>query len=295
MDKKKVIDYFRFSKEQAAGVSSLFVFIVVLQLCYLYLDFNTVAVDTLAKQSWLSNQVIIDSLKSTSSRARPVTYPFNPNFISDYKGYKLGMSVTEIDRLLAFRKLNKYVNSALEFQKVTLISDSLLDSMSPSFKFPDWVKNKRNDTYPAYKDGKVAAKVEKMSLKDINSATQEDLMKVYGIGQVLSERILKLKEAVGGIVSMDQMNDVWGLSPEVVDKLKLSFKVVKVPDVKKIDINNATIKELAQFTYFKYSLAREIVIIRSMNGDFANIEDLTKIKGFPVEKANIIALYLDFH
>jgi hypothetical protein len=34
-------------------------------------------------------------------------------------------------------------------------------------------------------------------------------MKVYGIGQVLSERILKMKEAVGGIVSMDQMHDVW--------------------------------------------------------------------------------------
>jgi hypothetical protein len=33
-------------------------------------------------------------------------------------------------------------------------------------------------------------------------------MKVYGIGQVLSERI-KMKEAVGGIVSMDQMHDVW--------------------------------------------------------------------------------------
>jgi hypothetical protein len=31
-----------------------------------------------------------------------------------------------------------------------------------------------------------------------------------------------------------------------------------------------------------------------MNGDI-NIEDLTKIKGFPVEKANIIALYLDFN
>jgi DNA uptake protein ComE-like DNA-binding protein len=49
----------------------------------------------------------------------------------------------------------------------------------------------------------------KSSCKDINSATQEDLMKVYGIGQVLSERILKMKEAVGGIVSMDQMHDVW--------------------------------------------------------------------------------------
>jgi DNA uptake protein ComE-like DNA-binding protein len=294
MDRKKALDYFRFSKEQAVGVLSLFVVIVVLQLCYLYMDFNTLAVDTPAKQSWMSNQVIVDSLKSASSRAHPAMYPFNPNFVSDYKGYKLGMSVTEIDRLLAFRKQNKYVNSSLEFQKVTLVSDSLLKSMSPFFKFPDWVKNKRSDTYPIYKDTKALAKSENVVLKDINSATQEDLMRVYGIGQVLSERILKLKEAVGGIVSMDQMNDVWGLSPEVVNKLKLSFKVVKVPDIKKIDVNNASIKELAQFTYFKYSLAREIVIYRSMNGDFANIEDLTKIKGFPVEKANIIALYLDF-
>jgi DNA uptake protein ComE-like DNA-binding protein len=36
----------------------------------------------------------------------------------------------------------------------------------------------------------------------------------------------------------------------------------------------------------------KIVTYRSMNGDINNIEDLTKIKGFPVEKLNIIALYL---
>lgn len=291
---KKVLTYLRFSKEQSAGVLSLFVVVIVLQLCNHYLDFNKIVVDTTEKQSWMSNQVIVDSLKNTSSKLRPVIYPFNPNFISDYKGYKLGMSLPEIDRLLAFRKQNKYVNSAEEFQKVTLVSDSLLNSMSPYFKFPDWVKSKRNDTYPIYKDSKAFAKVEKVVVKDINSATQEDLMKVYGIGQVLSERILKMKESVGGIVSMDQMHDVWGLTPDVVDKLKLSFKVTKLPDVKKIDINNASLKELTQFAYFKYGLAREIVIFRSMNGDFANIEDLTKIKGFPVEKANIIALYLDF-
>jgi hypothetical protein len=39
-------------------------------------------------------------------------------------------------------------------------------------------------------------------------------MEVFGVGQVLSDRILKERN-VGGIVSMDQMND-WGLTPEVV-------------------------------------------------------------------------------
>ena len=51
---------------------------------------------------------------------------------------------------------------------------------------------------------------------------------------------------------------------------------------------------MSQFIYFKYALAKQILIYRSMNGDFKNIEDLSKIKGFPVDKAKIIALYLKF-
>jgi hypothetical protein len=31
-----------------------------------------------------------------------------------------------------------------------------------------------------------------------------------------------------------------------------------------------------------------------MNGDIKNIDDLTKIKGLSIDKANIIVLYLDF-
>jgi DNA uptake protein ComE-like DNA-binding protein len=52
---------------------------------------------------------------------------------------------------------------------------------------------------------------------------------------------------------------------------------------------------MAQFPYFRYALAKQIVTYRSMNGDIRNIEDLTKIKDFPVEKSNIIALYLTFN
>ena len=138
------------------------------------------------------------------------------------------------------------------------------------------------------------AKKEKIVLIDINKASQEDLIKIYGIGEAISLRILKQKESLGGFVSMEQMNDVWGLSPEVVENLNAHFKVLVLPNLKKIDINNASLKELSQFPYFKYPLAKQIVTFRSMNGDIKNVEDLIKIKGFPVEKANIIGLYLDF-
>ena len=294
MNFKIIKSYFKFSSEQRLGVFVLFAIIISVQLAYFFTDFSSVSNDSPEKEKWLSLQSQIDSIKEEKLDYVPKIYPFNPNFISDYKGYKLGMSVSEIDRLLAFRKQNKYVNSPEEFQAVTKVSDSLLNAISPYFKFPDWVKNKKEfKEYKKYPNSAFAKK-EKIVIIDINQATQEDLIKIYGIGEAISLRILKMKESLGGFVSMEQMKDVWGLSPEVIENLNSHFKVSALPDVKKVDINNASIKELSQFPYFNYQIARQIVTFRSMNGDFKNVDDLTKIKGLSIEKANIIALYLDF-
>lgn len=286
--------YFIFSKEQRTGIIVLFGIIIILQLIYFFVDFDLSSKTSPEKEQWLALQSQIDSMKRQKNDYVPKIYPFNPNFITDYKGYKLGMSVAEIDRLLAFRKENKYVNSPQEFQAVTKVSDSLLNAISPYFKFPDWVKNKREFAASKKYGDKAFAKKEKVVTIDINQATQEDLIKIYGIGEAISLRILKFKENLGGFVSMEQMNDIWGLSPEVIENLNAHFKVSASPTVKKIDINNASIKELSLFPYFKYPISKNIVTFRSMNGDLKNTEDLTKIKGLSIEKAKIIALYLDF-
>ncbi|SFE19889.1 ComEA family DNA-binding protein [Flavobacterium xueshanense] len=298
MSFKTIQTYFKFTNEQRTSIFFLFLIIVVLQLVYFFIDFSTVSKEYPEKQKWLSLQTEMDSLKMDSKNSQPKIYLFNPNFITDYKGYKLGMSIQEIDRLLAFRRENKYVNSPEEFQNVTKVSDSLLNLIAPYFKFPDWVNNKKQNSkfkeFEAYQN-KTFAKKEKIIIIDINQATKEDLVKIYGIGEAISVRILKQKETLGGFVSMEQMQDVWGLSPEVIENLITHFTVLAVPRFKKIEINNASLKELSQFYYFRYALAKEIVTYRSMNGNIKNIEDLTKIKGFPVDKANIIGLYLDFN
>ncbi|MBC7607138.1 MAG: helix-hairpin-helix domain-containing protein [Burkholderiales bacterium] len=284
--------YFKFSKSQRNGIFVLLTAIVVFQMLYFFVDFKTKPLQTEDKrQQWMDLQTPIDSLQREKKVQIPKIYPFNPNFITDFKGYKLGMSVAEIDRLLAYRQTNRYVNSGEEFQKVTGVSDSLLRSMSPYFKFPDWVKNKSK--FKSFPNTRLESKQVKAIL-DLNLATQEDLKKVYGIGDGLSERILKEKTKFGAFVSMEQLKDIWGLSPEVVESLNKDFKIATIPDVKKININSASVKELMNFPYFRYALAKSIVTFRSMNGEIKNTEDLIKISGFPVDKIKIIALYLEF-
>ncbi|MGO4770769.1 ComEA family DNA-binding protein [Flavobacterium sp. W22_SRS_FK3] len=291
MNFKSISPYFKFTNHQRKGIFSLFIIIIALQFFYFFSDFNQAEKNCPEKQEWLAFQSEIDSLKAIKYNEKPKVYLFNPNFISDYKGYKLGMSIQEIDRLFAYRKENKYVNSPEEFQKVTKISDSLLNVISPYFKFPNWAQNKK--TFKTY-TAKSFSKKENFTVLDINEASKEDFMKINGVGEGLSTRILNQKESLEAFVSMEQMSDVWGLSSEVIDELKKHFRVLSSPKIKKIPINDASLKELALFPYFRYALAKQIVTYRSMNGDIRNIEDLINIKGFPVEKANIIGLYLEF-
>lgn len=286
--------HLRFSKEQKKGLFLLLFIILGLQLFLFFADFSTSSTQSKSEKEWLALQSDVDVLKESKLKTVNQLYPFNPNFISDYKGYKLGMSVEEIDRLLAFRKKNKYVNSASEFQTVTKVSDSLLQTIAPFFKFPDWVINKKEAKEYKNFANTTFNKKEKIVQIDINQATQEDLIKVNGIGEVLSLRILTQKEKLGSFVSMDQLKEVWGLSPEVLLYLNKYFIVSELPVLKKIDINNASLKELSKFYYFKHDVARQIVKYRSMNGDFKNIDDLIKISDFPVDNVKIINLYLSF-
>jgi competence ComEA-like helix-hairpin-helix protein len=294
MNFKWFSSYFSFSKSQRSGLLILLVLIVVLQTIYFFVDFSLPIKNNPEKDTWLSVQSEIDSLKEQARFSGSRLYPFNPNYISDYKGYKLGMSVQEIDRLLAFRKQNRFVNSPKEFQNVTGISDSLLKTMVSYFKFPDWVNKKKKYTSNLAFGNSPFSKKKISNIQDINTADSSDLEKIFGIGELTAKRILSYKDRFGAFVSMEQLNEVWGLSAEVVESLQEHFEIQTQTGIKKLDINNASLNELAQFPYFKYALAKQIVIYRSMNGPIVETTDLTKIKGMPNDKIKIIALYLDF-
>lgn len=288
---------FEFTKEQRKGIFALFLILIGIQILFFFVNNSPFLTSAQNKENkdWMQMQSIIDSLKLEQSKSKKI-FPFNPNFISDYKGYQLGLSKNELDKLFAFRKQNRYVNSAKEFQEVTGVSDSLLQVIQPYFKFPDWVtyKNKKRFEKTNFKNGNSNSITKPIQIIDLNQATQEDFIKIYGIGPALSERILKYKENLGGFVHVDQLDEVWGLNPDVLVKLKSNFQVLRMPNVPKYKINDLSLKELMKFPYFNYAIAKEIVTYRSMNGDLKNVEDLTKIKGISVEKINIIALYLEF-
>ncbi|HYD92447.1 MAG TPA: helix-hairpin-helix domain-containing protein, partial [Flavobacterium sp.] len=95
-------------------------------------------------------------------------------------------------------------------------------------------------------------------------------------------------------VSMDQMDDFTEFSPDAIRGLRERFMVAGRPQVNKVKVNTASLRQLSRFPYFNRDIARAVITQRSMNGKIAGIHELLGINGFPVDKVEIIALYLEF-
>ena len=202
--------HFTFSKQQRSGILLLLMLIVSLLCVYWFVDFSEGDTLDISSAEIIAVQKEIDSLRLAEiENKKPKLYLFNPNYITDYKGYNLGMSNAEIDRLLQYRKEGKWINSAADFKKVTGVSDSLLNALSPYFKFPDWVTNpKPNNRFKNYKSGKGFVEKSYVQKNDLNKATEEQLQQVSGIGEALSKRITSYREKLGGFSNDIQLYNV---------------------------------------------------------------------------------------
>ncbi len=285
--------HFWYNKSQRNGVFFLLLIIVFLQITISLIDFSTNNQPFNKNESIALNAKINSLKKNEIEKRKPKIYPFNPNYITDFKGAQLGMSLQEIDRLLTFRETNKFINSASQFQKITQVSDSLLDKISPYFKFPEWVvkqnqqKNVKNSTLQL-KDSKA-----KRSTSDLNFATIKDFQTINGVDEYVAQRIVKYREKLGGFSYENQLEEVWKLDITIVQRILNSFKIVEVPNINKININTATFKQVLSNPYIDYELCKKIFEFRDEVAELQSIEELKNIEGFPLDKYDRIILYLE--
>lgn len=274
MPKKRSFAFRSFRTQRVA----FFLFLVLIGF-QIYLE-NTApeeAIDILVFDAALQEQ--IDSAKLQKQQHR--IFPFNPNYISLSKGYQLGLSLEEIERLHRYRDTGKFINSVTAFEQITQVTPSWLKQYSPYFKFPDWV----------------TAEVEKrkkpktVEVKDLNTSTAADLTQVRGIGAVLSERIIKYRTRLQGFDELNQLYEVYGLDSLVVENVKRQFKIKTKPKRTKIPVAVVSLEALLRIPYLSKSEAKKIIGLRTRNQNLT-LKNLRSEPGFDSLKIERLALYL---
>ena len=153
--------------------------------------------------------------------------------------------------------------------------------------------NQRYETGKTYQTHEYKRDYINKAVIDINSADTAVLRSLYGIGPVLSQRIVRYRDLLGGFVRKDQLLEVYGLSKECYSGI--SDRITVNATNKKIKINEATIQELKKHPYIDYYQAKAIVDYRNSGHHIANMQDLLLINLIDETTATKLQGYIQFN
>ena len=128
---------------------------------------------------------------------------------------------------------------------------------------------------------------------ELNSADTTILKKVPGIGSTFARRIVKYRELLGGYVSVQQLTEVYGIDEERYEELKPWF-IADSTFIRKLNVNQAPIRELYRHPYIDSQQARAINQLRRQKGRLTGWENLRLLEEFSEADRERLSHYLSF-
>ena len=126
---------------------------------------------------------------------------------------------------------------------------------------------------------------------DINIADTNAFIALPGIGGKLSQRIINFRDKLGGFYKIEQIGETFGLPDSTFQKIKDNLKMSNT-ELRRININTATIDEMKPHPYLRYALANAIVQYRTQHGNYTAVADIKKIMTITEDIFNRVAPYL---
>jgi competence protein ComEA len=233
-------------------------------------------------QDFSKDSIQLDSLIATwkweeevdSTKKEIRLFSFNPNKASANDFSEIGFSPSLANRIVNYRNKGGKFLIKSDLLKMYGMDTALYKRVYSVIDLPETRVNKNN---PTKEQPIVKPKVINVKL-DLNEADTAQLVKVYGIGKKLSERIIKYRNRLGGFVTIKQLKEVYGLDSATVKNISEKFIVAENYLPYQFNINSATEKELGSHPYLSFKLAKAIAAYRFQHGQFTSVDDLTKVQ-----------------
>lgn len=211
-------------------------------------------------------------------------FPFDPNSATDEDWRKLGINSKTIKTIEKYLLKGGHFYKASDISKIYGLHEQEVNRLMP------YIIIKSNAPIKEITSPKTITSTHNKNNAapvNINTADTATFASLPGIGPAFSRRIINFRNRLGGFYSIDQIAETYGLPDSTFQKIK-SKLFLKDPEVKKINVNTATIEELIAHPYIRYKIANLIIQYRKQHGSFTTISDLKNL--MPIDDALLIKL-----
>lgn len=175
--------------------------------------------------------------------------------------------------------VSKFENEIIRFERA---NDSIKSQKPLAYRFQDTIKHKKDYFRKTIQIKKI----------ELNSADSIGLESLPGIGPVFAKRIIKYRNILGGYYALSQLNEVYGLSPEILSKIE-KLIIIDTLKIEKLLLNNADFKKVNAHPYISFEQTKQIFKLRSKQKIIV-IDQLLEYKIFSPEEINKLRPYLSF-
>lgn len=296
-------EYFYYTNSERKGIFTLVFLVFIALIMLFFIDFLFVEKDKEADFSEeiyrFKNRAYFEESEKNKSFSPTILNPksnFDPNTVSEKIFTEIGFNKMQIRNIINYRKAGGIFYNKEDLKNIYTISDKQYEQIKDFIVIkksskPNKPEEKTLDYKRDFDDDKAKEiRYKKLNI-ELNSATKEDLIKVYGIGEVLSERIIKYRDYLGGFYSINQLAEVYGIDSAKFVEVSENFTIDNSL-IKKIDINNASNFDLKRHPYIDEKLSYKIINRKRQQGDFKNLDQLKDLDGIKESDYKKIKHYL---
>ena len=215
-------------------------------------------------------------------------FAFDPNSADEQTLVKLGFKPWLAKRVLKFRLAGGRFKTGADLYKLYGADSVLVDRLQPFVRIKPF---EQEDKKPYAK----TAYPQRRSLEviELNTADTTALIALPGIGSKLAKRIIAFRERLGGFYSTDQLKEVYGLKPEVIELILPRIRV-DPSRIRPLYINLLDKDALGAHPYIGYKAAAVLVAYRSQHGAFGHAEALGKSLVLSAENLVKLKYYINY-
>ena len=216
-----------------------------------------------------------------------VLFVFDPNTLNEEGFNRLGLRSSTIKTILNYRNRGGRFYKADDLKKVYGLKETEFTRLLGYVHIADTVRNQSFFS----RDSGWKRQTDRTVMIDVNQADSAMWDALPGIGSVLSSRIIRYREKLGGFVDVAQIREVYGISDSLYTVIRPRLYSAGSP-LRRISINTEQESVLSAHPYIGRALAREIIAYRSAHGPFRDTAALYLLMSRPAGQIQRIFSYL---